>query len=79
MCIEFDSRRLGIENSAFREVDWSVRYSDADPLIPDNCPKGLGETVKITCYVDANHASNMVIRRSYTGFVVFVNSAPIIW
>ena len=79
MCIKFDSRRLDIKNSAFREVDWSGFYSDAGPLIPDNFPKDLGETVKITCYVDANHAGNMVARRSHTGFAVFVNSAPIIW
>ena len=48
-------------------------------MVPDNCPKSLGETVKITCYVDANHAGNMVTRRSHTGFVIFMNSAPIIW
>mgnify|MGYP000187859586 CR=1 FL=1 len=33
----------------------------------------------MTCYVDANHAGNMVTRRSHIGFVIFVNSAPIIW
>ena len=41
----FDSRRLDIDNSAFREVDWSDFYLDADPLLPDNCPKSLGEAV----------------------------------
>ena len=75
----FDSRRLDIDNSAFREVDWSDFYPDADPLLPDNCPKSLGEAVKITCYVDANHTENMVTRRNHTGFVIILNSAPIIW
>ena len=65
--------------SSLREVDWSDFYPDADPLLPDNCPKSLGEAVKITCYVDANHAGNMITRRSHTGFVIFINSAPIIW
>ena len=79
LCLSFDSRRLIIDNSSFKEVDWSDFYPDADSLVPDNCPKGLGETVKITCYVDANHAGNMVTRRSHTGFVIFINSSPIIW
>ena len=48
-------------------------------MVPDNCPKSLGEIVKITCYVDANHAGNMVTRRSHTGFVISINSSPIIW
>ena len=47
-------------------------------MVPENCPKSLGEAVKITCYVDANHAGNMVTRRSHTGFVIFVNSVLII-
>lgn len=57
-------------------MDWGGLYPDADPLVPDNCPKGLGEAVKIMCYMDANHAGNMFTRRSH---VLFVNSAPIVW
>ena len=29
--------------------------------------------------VDANHAGNKVNRQSQTSFIIFVNSAPIIW
>ena len=79
LCLSFDSRRLDIDNSAFKEVDWSYFYPDTDSLLPDNCPKSLGEAVRITCYVDVNHAGNVVTRRSHTGFVIFINSAPIIW
>ena len=35
--------------------------------------------MKIACYVDANHAGNIVTRRSHTGIVIFVNSAFLIW
>ena len=79
LCLIFDTRRLDVDNEVIRVVDWGDFYPDADPLIPDNCPKSLGKAVKITCYVDANHAGNMVTRRSNTGFIIFVNSAPIIW
>ena len=33
LCIKFDSRRLDIENSAFREGEWSDFYPDVDPLV----------------------------------------------
>ena len=31
------------------------------------------------CFVDADHAGNLVTRRSQTGILIFVNRAPIIW
>ena len=40
-------------------------------------PAGIG--VKLTVFCDANHAGNKVNRKSHTGFIIFVNSAPIIW
>ena len=79
LCIKFDSRRLSVDDNIFKAVDWSGFYPDADPLIPDTCPEGLVEAVKITCYVDAKHTGNMVTRRSHTGFVILVNNASIIW
>ena len=30
-------------------------------------------------YVDASHASNKVTRRGHTGFIIFLNWAPLIW
>ena len=42
-------------------------------------PDPRGNKVSITCFYDANHAGNVVTRRSQTGFIIFVNKAPIIW
>lgn len=47
--------------------------------MPPRMPAPRGRQVKISCYVDANHAGNLVTRRSQTGFVIFINNAPIIW
>ena len=33
----------------------------------------------VKAYVDANHAGNMVNRRSHTGILIYVNNAPILW
>ena len=33
----------------------------------------------ISCFVDADHAGNLVTRRSHSGIIIFCNRAPIIW
>jgi hypothetical protein len=42
-------------------------------------PDPLGPPVTMTCFVDANHAGNLVTRRSHTGIVIFLNRAPVVW
>ena len=54
-------------------------YRDAEEPMPHRMPKPRGLPVWITAFVDASHAANKVTRRSHTGFILFVNSAPIIW
>ena len=65
---------FNVETESFKE-----HYRDAKDELPYNMPKPLGRSVTITAYVDASHASNKVTRRSQTGFVIFVNRAPISW
>lgn len=63
-------------NSAetFRE-----QYRDAKEELPSNMPLPRGLCVTTTAYVDASHAANKVTRRSHTGYILFVNRAPITW
>jgi hypothetical protein len=42
-------------------------------------PEPLGNPVNIHVFVDANHAGNVVTRRSHTGILVFVQNSPILW
>jgi hypothetical protein len=42
-------------------------------------PKPLGKPVCISCFVDANHAGNVITCRSHTGILIYVQNAPIIW
>ena len=42
-------------------------------------PSPLGLMVVMTTFVDASFASNRVTRRSHTGFIIFINRAPIIY
>jgi len=42
-------------------------------------PAPLGQDFVIRVFVDADHAGESLTRRSRTGFIVFLNNAPIYW
>ena len=45
---------------------------------PKSMPEPGGKSVNITAFVDASHASDKREKRLHTGYVTFVNRAPII-
>ena len=59
--------------------DWSSFYEDLDEELPPRMPEPLGNPVNIHVFVDANHAGNVVTRRSHTGILVFVQNSPVLW
>ena len=65
----------------FPNVDWSDFYKaeDVQEELPPKMPEPRGREVTISCFVDANHAGNVVTRRSHTGIIIYVQNAPIIW
>jgi hypothetical protein len=54
-------------------------YPDAEEHIPTNAPPPRGNPVQLNVFVDADHAGNVITRRSHTGIIIFANMAPIIW
>ena len=54
-------------------------YPDADKPTPPGMPSPRGNSVDINVFVDADHAGNKITRRSHTGIIIYINSAPIIW
>ena len=42
-------------------------------------PEPKRKSVTVSCFVDANHAGNVITRRSHTGIIIYVQNAPIIW
>ena len=55
------------------------QYPDAEESISTNAHIPRGKSVRINCFVDANHAGDKITRRSQTGIFIFCNMAPIIW
>jgi len=77
--IPFDPTYPTIDKNAFPENDWKRFYGEAKEAIPPNAPEPKGLPVVIRTYVDADHAGEQLTRRSRTGFIMFLNSAPINW
>jgi hypothetical protein len=78
--IAFDPSDPGFDPNDFIEQDWSEFYGDVQEELPPMMPEPLGFLVtSISVFVDANHAGNVVTRRSHTGIVIFLQNTPIIW
>lgn len=60
-------------------AEWYEFYGDVCEEIPPDAPLPAGNEVEITGWVDADHAGDRLTRRSHTGILIFVNSAPILW
>ena len=65
-------------DNAKEEQSEEVKSINREFLIKDK-PKTRGELCTLTCYVDADHARDMVTRRSVTGILVLLNNTPISW
>ena len=75
----FDTSYPEIDLSSFMECDWKNSYPTAKEAIPINAPDPRGKDVDIRMFVDSDHASDTVTRRSRTGFFIFLNMAPVSW
>ena len=62
-----------------RDCDWNEYFPDAEEDIPLKSPEPYGKEVKITVYVDADHARNLVTRRSVTGILLLINNTLLVW
>ena len=77
----FDPSYPVIEDSDFERQDWTPSESGhlENELLPPNMPKPLGIGFVMRAYVDADHATDSITRKSRTGFLVYLQNAPIHW
>ena len=61
------------------DADWRDFYGDVHEELPPNMPDAKGQSVVVSCFVDANHAGNMITCRSHTGLLIYVQNVPIVW
>ena len=78
----FDPTPVEIDSTAFEAQDWSYSQYGCEDMkeeLPPNMPEPKGCSMRMRVYVDSDLAGCHVTRRSRTGFVVFLNNAPIYW
>jgi hypothetical protein len=76
----FDPTYPTIDESQFVHEDWSATpYGGSVEDLPPNMCEARGAGVIMRAFVDSDHASDTTNRRSRTGFIIFLNSAPIYW
>ena len=78
----FDPTPVALDMNLFERQDWSYSPYGCEGLseeLPNNMPKPCGPSMTMRVFVDADHAGDLLTRRSRTGFIVFLNGAPIYW
>jgi hypothetical protein len=78
----FDPSDPVIDESSFEQRDWTSSefgHLQGKEELPPNMPEPRGLGFIMRAKVDADHASDTVTRRSRTGFLVYLNCAPVYW
>ena len=76
----FDPTYPDIDLTQFKEnEEWTKFYGNVKEAKPPNAPEPRGKSLIMRAFVDADHAGDQKTRRSRTGFLIYLNMAPIIW
>jgi hypothetical protein len=77
--VVFDPTYHDVDMRAFIKTDRKPMYGDVKEVIPPNAPFTRGKAIDLHLFVDSDHAGEHFTRRSRTGFVIYLNMAPIVW
>ncbi|KAL7488168.1 hypothetical protein ACHAW6_013757 [Cyclotella cf. meneghiniana] len=74
----FDARVPVCDEDAYQlDADWTEFYGDVEEEDPPDMPEPLGKPVHLNVFIDADHAGNVVTRRSHSRIFIFVNNTMI--
>jgi hypothetical protein len=77
--VVFDPTYLSVDMGTFINTDWNSMYGDVKEMIPSDATIYRVNEVDMRMFVDSDHAGEQLTRRSRTGFVIYLNIAPIVW
>ena len=75
----FDPSYLPMDPNQFERKDWRTFYENVTEELPPGAPPSKGKGFIITAYVDADYAGDSITRQSRTGYIFFINNAPVYW
>ena len=79
MRLVFNPSYPEVDTKVFGKQDWSSMYGTEKEPVPGNALIPLGLEFIIRAYIDASFVGCKLTRRSRTGFIVFLNRAPIFY
>jgi hypothetical protein len=75
-----DPSEIKFDKELFKQENWvNTPYGNTPINDSSDVPELLGKIMKIIFYCDADHAGDLVTRRSRTDFFVYLNNALIYW
>jgi hypothetical protein len=77
--VVFDPNYPSVDMGNFIKTDWKSMYGDVKEMIPSDAPVPRGKEVDSRLSVDSDYSGEQLKRRSRTGFVIYLNMAPIVW
>jgi hypothetical protein len=63
----------------FIKTDWKSMYGGVKEMTTYDASVPRGKEVDLRLFVDSEHAGEQFTRHSRTGFVIYLNMAPIVW
>jgi hypothetical protein len=76
----FDPCYPEIELNKFRaDADWVKSYGRIEEPIPLDAPKARGKITDMRLFCDADFAGDKKTRRFRTGYIMYINNAPVSW
>ena len=78
----FDPSDSPIEEGLFDRQDWTnseFGHDAGEEKLPGNSPSPHGKDFLVRAKVDADQSEDTQTRRSRTGFIVYLQCAPIYW
>ena len=78
----FDPSDPIINEAKFEKNDWTSSkfgHCAGDEILPANIPKAHGFGFLVSARVYDDHAGDTITRRSRTGYIAYMNSAPVYW
>jgi hypothetical protein len=77
--VVFDPTYPAVDMGTFINTDWKSMYGDVKEMTPSDAPIPRGKGVDLRLFVDSDHDGEQFTRRLRTGFVIYLNMAPIVW
>jgi hypothetical protein len=77
--VVFDTTYPAFDMVNFINTDWKSMFGDVKEIIISDAPVPRGKEVYLRFCVDSNHVSEQLTKLSRTGFVLYLNMAPIVW